>query len=219
MQDDLLARAELYKLEAEEGMQRKAKSLKWLISRSFLLTWNHRSWVWRREGSFGSLSEAVQFLREDSRANGNWDKFQTEKGKTVTKLRLDALTLASEICVESFEACGRVEVKVHLHAFGHTAKGKLRYERAESAGHVFWGVKPFNNSVPGIAFRGEKQKEKDKNSDKSLFWAGHYYLACEAKLGQVFSWSTKRVFKDYRVKPQWVTAWLSVIAMISFPYL
>ena len=80
-------------------------------------------------------------------------------------------------------------------------------------------MKPFNNSVPGIAFRGEKGKENDKSSDKSLVWAGRYYLACEAKLGQVFSWSTKRVFKDYRVKPQWVTAWLSVIAMISFPYL
>ena len=87
IKDDLLARAELYKLEAEEGTQRKARPQKWLCTKSFLLIWNHRSWVWRREGSFGSLSEAVQFLREDSRANGNWDKFQTEKGKTGDQVK------------------------------------------------------------------------------------------------------------------------------------
>ena len=220
LKEDVLARAELFKLEAEEGKAQYARGPAWLNSRSFLLTWQHRSWVWKREGGFGTLAEAVQFLREDSRANAIWDKFQTEQAKTLTKLRLEALTLAAEINVESFEACGRTEVKLHFHAFGHTVQGKLRYDRPEGAGHIFWGVRPNNNAIPGIVFRGERDTgKKDKSSDKAIQWAGHYYLVCEAKLGTVFTWSSKRVFKDYRVKPQWLTAWLSAIAINCLPSL
>ena len=219
---DLLARAELYKLEHEEGGHRRDRS-RWLCAKSFLLTWNHRTWVFRQEsGAFAHLEQAVEYVRKSARANAIWDQFVKEQQKTLAKLHLEALTLAAELCVESFEECGRTEVKLHLHSFGHVAVGKLQCQTADDAGHMFWGVRPFNNTVPGVTFRGDRGAGgKEKSDDKGQVWAGHYYLTCDAKLGGVWSWSSKRVFKDYRVRPQWLTAWISVGAMsfLRFPHL
>ena len=151
-----------------------------------------KTWVFRRDGGFANLEEAVQFLRRDTRACAIWDRFVMEQSKTKEKMRLEALTLAGEICVESFLACGRAEVKLHLHSFGHHANSKLIFETAQDAGHIFWGVRPHSNAVPGVAMRtvGETQG-RQKKDDKAQHWAGHYYLTCEAKLGQVWprAWS------------------------------
>ena len=205
---DLQARASLYDLQLEEASHKPAVTLKWLDSKSFLLTWQHKSWSWRPPTPFANLSEALTALRSDARAIAIWDKFRTSQQATQAQLRLAALTLSAEVCTESFEACGRAEVKVHFHAFGH-AVGKVRVRTAQEGGHVFWGVRPDNNAIPGIVFRGDRAGASKKD-DSGLYWAGHYYLCCEAKLGLVWSWSSKRVFKDYRVRPQWITAWLSV---------
>ena len=151
-------------------------------------------WMWRtkdgvvRHTGRSTLGEVVENLRADAAIRVLWGEMRRHADVVQARMKASDFACCLEICPRTFEE--ESVARLHLHVFLRAAQRMSLppMRLLELAG-----------TVPIVAdVVGGLPMAKQSGS-----WAGYLYCVVE-KFGHVFSFGTKRPFKDFLVQGQWV---------------
>ena len=161
-----------------------------LKSSNAILTW-HGNFGVMQVKDVPSTSLSVELLEKWCRRQPSivsaWDGLFNRLLSVSDRFGLLGISFSLEICSRTWKMSG--ELKLHLHA---------------------WILQhPLRHRVPLDAFLIDKEKQPfysqafGRESRGASVFSGCYYVCC-AKIGQVFSYSTKAPHVDFAVKPDWI---------------
>ena len=169
-----------------------------LRGKRIFLTWNGK-WgtildVPKYSPSMGE-ENVVEVLRQRRDVMELWSGVQGFAGDLKQRFDLKDYAVALELCLNTWmtqDIC-----RLHFHIF---LMSKKQLKCARNRGDlIFRGSVGFESSPKGMA----KPRGKSCNFDM-----GEFYVMIP-KIGGVFQFSTRKMYKDYQVIPQWVTRVLS----------
>ena len=163
-------------------------------------TWRAKDGVVRHTGDL-TLAEVVHVLQRDAAVCDLWSNMRRHADMLLSRVQAADLACCLEVCPRTFEE--EHVARLHLHVF-------LRAPQRMSLPPL--RLLDFEGAVPVVAdVVGGLPTSRQSGS-----WAGYLYCIVE-KFGQVFSYGTKRPFKDFLVQGQWVLNLLQA-RKISLPY-
>ena len=210
-------------LGAIEEAKNGEGSYRFLRNTGAVLTWQSRLKLsFEAPEGVRSVNETVEWLRQHPPLVALWARFQKFVDKVCQeKLRASQWSMAAELC--TWTLLETQTVQVHLHLGITKSGGEFYFRSAEHAGVVFEGMIPHSSSktIPGVSLqgrvysKGRKKEAKQRQNHAASLFAVHYYLQCESKVGSIFRDGTQQPFRQYPVRPSWITAWVQARSLFN----
>ena len=137
--------------------------------------------------SAGDVDRVVETLRQWVSVKELWDRMVQHGRRLAQMLGVTDVAICLEICTATFEDNGHVQMHMHVFFRANTA--------VRMPGLACLAM---DGAVPHAAgVIGGMPLARKSNS-----WSGYYYCVAD-KIGQLFSYGTRRPYKDFLVDPKW----------------
>ena len=166
-----------------------------VVGKTLLLTYISQEWTLPHEllqsppkHDTTDVNRAVQQCRDSEFASSIWADFCIFASELAKTLRCTDRSLCSEVCTETLKNTGRVRFHMHLWLRSDYRINLKSKETLEFAGHHANAARVMGGII--------------RDNCRASFQGALY--TSDVKLGSVFYFSTRVMFKDFLIQPSWV---------------